>query len=259
MVVAAVDRVVREVLERVVHPAHVPLVGEAEAAEVHRPRHAGERGRLLGDGEHAGAPAVHDRVHLLQEGDRLEVLPAAELVRHPLAFLPRVVEVEHRRDRVDPQAVDVELLDPVQGVGEQEVAHLVAAEVEHERAPVGVLALAGVGVLVQRGAVEAGERPLVLREVRRHPVDDDADAALVQRVDEHPEVVRRAEPGRRRVVRRHLVAPRPAERMLGHRHQLDVGEAEVGDVVGSCSASSRYVSGRSPSSGIRRHEPRCTS
>ena len=110
----------------------------------------------------------------------------------------------------------MELLDPVQGVGDEEVAHLVAAEVEHERAPVGVLALAGVGVLVERGAVEAGEGEVVLREVRRHPVDDHADAALVQVVDEAPEVVGVAVARRRREVARHLVAPRAAERVL-HR------------------------------------------
>ena len=33
MLPAAMDRVLLHVLEHVVHPAHVPLVGEAEAAE----------------------------------------------------------------------------------------------------------------------------------------------------------------------------------------------------------------------------------
>ena len=56
--------------------------------------------------------------------------------------------------RVDPQAVDVERLEPVQGVRDEEVAHLAATEVEDVRAPVRLLAAAGVGVLVQRGAVE---------------------------------------------------------------------------------------------------------
>src|SRR5690606_41317600 len=54
-------------------------------------------------------------------------------------------------------AVDVELLDPVARVGDEEVANLVAAEVEDVGAPVGLLAAAGVGVLVERGAVEAGQ------------------------------------------------------------------------------------------------------
>ena len=70
---------------------------------------------------------------------------------------------------------------------------LVAPEVEDERAPVGVRAAARVGVLVQRRAVEARERPVVAREVRGDPVEDHADAALVQAVDELAQVV-----GRRR-------------------------------------------------------------
>ena len=125
----------------------------------------------------------------------------------------------------------MELLEPVQRVGDQEVAHLAAAEVEHERAPVGLLAAARVGVLVERGAVEAGQRPLVAREVRRHPVHDHAVAVLVQVVDEVAEVVRGAEAGGRRVVGGDLVAPGTAERVLGHRQQLDVGEAGLVEVV----------------------------
>ncbi len=56
------------------------------------------------------------------------------------------------------------------------VAHLVAAVVEDQRAPVPVLALARVGMLVERGAVEAGQAVGVFGEMRRHPIDDDADA-----------------------------------------------------------------------------------
>ena len=75
-----------------------------------------------------------------RNADRLEVLAAAVHVGHPLALLARVVEVEHRRHGVDPQPVDVELLEPVQRVGDQEVAHLRVAEVEDQRAPVRLLA-----------------------------------------------------------------------------------------------------------------------
>ena len=175
---------------------------------------------------------MHDRVHLLQERDRLEVLAPAEPVGHPLAVVPRVVEVEHRGHRVDPQAVDVHLLQPVAGAGDQEVPDLVAPEVEHQRAPVGVLALAGVGVLVERGAVEAGQRPLVPGEVGRHPVDDHADAAAVEVVDQVAEPVGVAVAGRGGEVAGDLVAPRRHVGVLGGRQQLDVGEPEVGDVVG---------------------------
>ena len=186
--------------------------------------------RLLGDRGDAGDPLVDGRVHLLEELHRLEVLAAAVDVRRPLALLAGVVEVEHRGDAVDAQPVGVELLEPVERVGVEEVAHLAAAEVEDVGAPLLVPAALRVGVLVERGAVEAGQRPLVGGEVAGHPVQDHADPGLVQPVDEQPEAVGVAEARVRREVRRHVVAPRPAERVLHHRHQLDVGEAEVGDV-----------------------------
>ena len=159
------------------------------------------------------------------------MLPAAVGVRRPLALLAGVVEVEHRGHGVHPQPVDVVLLQPVQRVGDQEVAHLGAAVVEDQRAPVRVLAAARIGVLVQRPAVEADQRPLVLGEVRGHPVDDHADPRLVQAVDEEPEVVRVAEPGGRRVVGGDLVPPGAAEGVLGDRQELDVGEPQGADVA----------------------------
>src|SRR3546814_9111556 len=73
VVVATPDRVLRPVVERVVHPAHVPLVGEAEAAGVDGLAHPSPGGGLLGDGEHAGVDAVHRCVELLEERDGLEV------------------------------------------------------------------------------------------------------------------------------------------------------------------------------------------
>ena len=189
MVIGPVDRVTLDELQRVVHPAHVPFHREAQPAEVRRAGHARPRRGLLGDRDDAGADLVHRRVHLLQELDRLEVLPAPVLVRRPATFRTRVVQIEHRCDRIHPQAVDVELLQPVQRVGDQEVADLGAAEVEHVGAPVELLAAARIGVLVERGAVESAQRPRVLGEVRGHPVDDHTDTGPVQRVDQVAELV----------------------------------------------------------------------
>ena len=124
------------------------------------------------------------------------------------------------------------LAQPVQGARQQEVAHLVAPEVEDERPPVGVLAAPRVLVLVERGAVEAPQRPVVLGEVRRDPVEDDADARLVQAVDQEAEVVGRAPARGGREVAGDLVAPGAGERVGHDRQQLDVGEPHVGRVGG---------------------------
>ena len=232
VVVLPVDRVLRGVEQGVVHPAHVPLEPEPEPALRGGPGDAGPGGGLLGDHQHARVVPVDGGVDLLEERDGLQVLPAAVHVRRPLPVGAGVVQVEHRGHRVHAQPVDVELVQPVQRVGDEEVAHLVAAEVEDVRAPVGVLAATRVGVLVQRGAVETGEGPLVLREVRRHPVQEHPDAGGVQPVHQVAEVVRVAEPGRRRVVAGDLVAPRAAERVLHHRQELHVGEAHLQHVRG---------------------------
>ena len=137
------------------------------------------------------------------------------------------------------------LRQPEERVGDEEVAHLGAAVVEDERAPVGVRAAARILVLVERGAVEAHERELVAREVRRHPVEDHAEAARVQPVDELAELVGRAVARGRGEVAGHLVAPRARERMLHHGHQLDVREAEaervVGELVGQLGVGQRAV------------------
>ncbi len=231
MVVLPEHRLVVEVGQGVVHPAHVPLEAEAEPAQVHGPGDAGPRGRLLGDRDDAGRLAVGDGVHLLEELHGVEVLAPAVDVGSPLALAPGVVQIQHRGDRVHAQAVDVELLEPVDGVRDQEVAYLPAAEVEDVGAPFGVLAALGVGMLVQRRAVEPGQRPRVHGEVGGHPVEEHADAGLVQLVDEVPELVGAAETRRGRVVGGDLVAPGAAERVLGHRQELHVREAHVTHVL----------------------------
>ena len=86
----------------------------------------------------------------------------------------------------------MEVLQPVQGVGDQEVAHLAAAEVEDVGAPVGVLAAQRGRILVQRGAVEAGQGEVILGEVGGDPVQDDADALAVEGVHQVTEIIRRA-------------------------------------------------------------------
>ena len=120
--------------------------------------------------------AVAELVEPLEEVDRLEVLVAAEDVGDPLAGLARVVEVEHRGDGVDPEAVDVVALEPEQGVAEEEVADLGAAVVEDLRAPVAVLAQPRVLVLVEVGAVEVAQPVEVAGEVGGDPVEDHADS-----------------------------------------------------------------------------------
>ncbi len=101
LVVAAVDRILLEILESVVHPPHVPLEGEAEASFARVASDAGPGGAFFGDGEGAGHFFFDDVVGRLDELDGVHVLPPAVLVRQPLIVRPAVVQVEHRRDGID--------------------------------------------------------------------------------------------------------------------------------------------------------------
>ena len=225
-----VDRVLLDEGEHVVHPPHVPFQGEPEPAEVRRPRHGRPGGRLLRDRDRAGVPLVDQFVHPLEKGDRLEVLVPPVDVRDPLARLPGVVEVEHRRHGVHPQAVDVVLVQPEEGVRQEEVRHLPASVVEDERSPVPLLPPPRVGVLVEVGPVEPRQPVGVAGKVGRHPVEDHADPLAVAPVDELHELGRAAVARRRREVPEHLVPPRTVERMLRHREELDVGVSHLLDV-----------------------------
>ena len=93
-------------------------------------------------------------------------------------------------------------------------------------------ALARIGMLVQMSSVEIDQPVRIGGEVRGNPVENHADALLVQVIDEVHEVLGRAVARRGREISGGLVAPRPVERMLGDRHQLHVREAQVEHVVG---------------------------
>lgn len=106
------------------------------------------------------------------------------------------VVVEHAGDAVEAEAVEIEFVDPVAGVGEEEVEDFGFAVVEAAGVPGGVVAaFAGVEVLVG-SSVEAGEAfGFVFDGVGVDEVDDDGDAGLVAGVDEVFEFFGGAEAG----------------------------------------------------------------
>ena len=230
VVPAPMHGVFMHVAQRVVHPAHVPFVVEAQAAGVGGRGHAREAGGFFGERDRTGHIAADARVDGLQQRDRFQILAAAERVRHPLAGVARVIAIEHRRHRVDAQPIDAELLQPVQRAAGEERAHFGAAEVVDQRAPVAMLAFARVGVFVQRGPVELRQTVRVLRKMRGHPVDDHAQTVRMAGFDEARKTFRRTEARGRREHAQRLVAPRTVEWIFRDRHQFDVGEAEVGRV-----------------------------
>ena len=122
------------------------------------------------------------------------------------------------------------LAQPIERARQQEIGDLAAAVIVDQRVPVAVHALPRVGVLIERGAVEAAETVRVGREMARHPVEQQPETGAVAGIDKGAEIVGRAKPRGRREQRDRLVAPGPVERVLGDRHHLDMGEPEIGDI-----------------------------
>ena len=232
VVVAAEIGVHGHVVERVVHEAHVPLENETEPPDLGRAGDQRESCGFLGDGDGAGEGAEHGGVHLAQEVHRAEVDVAAVLVGRPLALPAAVVEIEHGADGVYADAVHVVFVEEEHGRGGEEALHLGAGVVEYHGAPVRVLGHAELVALKAGRAVEHAQAVLVAREVRGHPVDNDADALAVELVHEVHKVLRRAVAARGREKARDLIAPGAVVGVLRDGQQLNVGVVHLLAVVG---------------------------
>ena len=223
----AEQRVGGHVIHHVVHPAHVPLEVKTQTAVVSRLGDHGEGGGLLGHHDGGGVKGEGGGVHVPQKLHRLQIDISAVLIGPPLAAPAAIIQVEHGGHRVHPDAVDMELIQPVHHIGDQEGAHLIPAVVEDAGTPIGVLPAQGIGGLVAIAAVELKQAAFVPGEVGSHPVDNNADARLMAHVHKLHEVVRRAIPGGGGIVPGDLIAPGGIVGVLADGKQLHVGIPHV--------------------------------
>ncbi len=162
------------------------------------------------------------RVQMLQELHRIEVLVAAVDVPRCILALTTIIEVEHGGHGIHTDTIGMITVCPEHRTADEEVRHLVLTVVEGQGAPVRVARKTWIRILIETRPIELCKAPAVPWEVRRYPVEDDADAGLMHVVHEVHEVLRCAVAARRCVVAGHLIAPAGIERMLHHRHELDM-------------------------------------
>jgi len=173
---------------------------------------------------------VRDFVHALEEVDRVKVFASAELIGNPFAGLAGIVKIEHGGDSVHAEAVDVVLVQPEKRVGDEVVLDLIPAVIVDKCAPIGVCALAGVGMFVKMRAIELGEAVGVAGKMCGSPVENHADAGLVAAVDKFHEFGGSAEAAGGGIVAKRLVAPGAVVGMLHNGEQLDMRVAKILDV-----------------------------
>ena len=190
MIALAEQRIKLHVLKEVIHPAHVPLEGESEAVFFDLACDLRPGCGFFSDHDSAFISAEQAGIHMLEELDGFEVLVLAVLICNPLAVLLAVVKIQHGSDRVDAETVYMEVLDPVEGIGKQEILNFRTAVIEDLCAPIRMLALTRILVLVELCSVQARKTCRVFREVGRYPVKDDADSLFMEVVDHILEIIR---------------------------------------------------------------------
>ena len=176
----AVDRVVFKKVERIVHPTHHPLLTEAQAAGISRAGYPRPGSRFLGDGDGIREFTINRLIKFFQESRGFQVFIAAKFVGYPLPLLAGIVQVEHGGHGIDAQAIRMVAVQPEEGIGDKERTHLVAVVVEDAAFPIGMEAQARVGMVVEMRTIKIGQAVGIGREVGGHPVQDDADACLMQ-------------------------------------------------------------------------------
>src|SRR3954453_10015471 len=154
---------------------------------------------------------------LVLRGD--ENLPAARRFVRALHDLPEDRVVGDRLRRIEPQSVEIKLVDPVRGVLREEFAHALRLVIQL----VAPFVLA-VGEIERR---EPAEITAVRTEMVVDDVEDHGESELMRRVDEAAEVVGRAVEMRRRPEIDAVVAPAERAGEFVHRHHFDDIDADV--------------------------------
>jgi len=85
-------------------------------------------------------------------------------------------------------------LEPEEGAADEKGPHFVSAMVKNIALPFRMISSFGVGMFIEISAIEIDEAILIIRKVRRHPIEDHADPILMQLIDEDHEILRGAIP-----------------------------------------------------------------
>ena len=205
------QRIDAEIVERVVHPSHIPLIIEAQPAVFRVFRDSRKAGGILGGKDGGGVEFFQSAVHVFEKFHCIRVD----------APLWRSLPVDGAADGVHPQPVYVELCQPVVGGRLKEAPYFSAGVHEVAASPL-ALSYCGMRVLVQGCAVIICQCVVIHCEVYRHEVKDDADAVLVAGVNECFELVGCPISGGRAEKAGALISPGLVARIFCERHDLQI-------------------------------------
>src|SRR6516162_810915 len=183
--VAPKYRILRHVRKHVMHPTHIPFETESKTANIIGPRDQWPSGRFLRDRHYVRKCCID-------------------------AF----IEAPQEFNGINTEAVHMILVQPEQGITDQETPDFVSPVVENKSVPVRMFSFSRIGVLVKVRPIEIAETRLILRKMSRNPIQNHANFVLMKIVHEILEVVRGPKSACRGEVTRCLVSPGAIEGMF---------------------------------------------
>src|SRR5450631_4403751 len=160
------------------------------------------------------------------------MLTPSVLIGVPFARIAHIVKIEHGRNGIDAQSIDVVFAQPEEGAGDQEIAYLAAPIIKDIGAPLFMFTFTRISIFVQVGSIEVAQGMPVFREVCGNPVEDHADALLMHIVDEVLEILWRAETTGGSEVACGLIPPGAIEGKFCNGEQLDMRKTQIFHIVG---------------------------
>src|SRR5678810_13874 len=93
-------------------------------------------------------------IQVFQEEHGVEILVPSELIGNPFSRFACVIEVEHGRHGIHPQAVDVVAVQPEECTVHEKVAHFDPSVIENAAMPFRMVAETWVGMVIEMCSVE---------------------------------------------------------------------------------------------------------
>ena len=209
IILRTIRRIRPEIVQRIVHPAHVPLIVEPESALRNRLRYPRIGGGILRDEHNLRMALLKSVVHTADKFDGIRVHTAS------LISLP----VNQISDCIKSKSIEMIHADPEIGSRVQEGAHIPAGVAEIAAAPLTV-ADRLVRILVQMSAVVLPEAEIVHRKMYGHHIKDHTDICCMKLINQLLQPVRLSVARCRAEKAKRLISPGLIRRIFIQRHNF---------------------------------------
>ena len=226
-----IDGIQADIIQHIIHPAHIPLIVEAHATGIDRFGYKRPGSGLLRNHQCLRMILEYRFIELLDELHGFQIATIPIFIRLPIAILPGIIQIKHIGHRIDTQAIDMELLQPKKCVGNQKALHFCTPIIKIRSSPFPVLCPLLIIRFIERLSIKVPQPLVILAKMAWHPVHDDRNPICMGLIHQILEILRAAIPTGHRIIAGCLIAPGTIIRMLTERHELQMGIMHILDIA----------------------------